>query len=592
MNLLKVTIRLVFISLIFLSFQTNADDCPNWDKNQAILEFENLNHKLKIANREYRLNGKSDLTDQEYDYLRNQLSFWQKCFNFLPQNLERDYLFAGKVIHSVIHSKIYKAKSEQEINAFLHKNLDKGVWLMPKVDGIAISLIYKEGKLVQAITRGDGIYGEDVTEKVQTIKNIPKVLQDKIDLILQGEFYWIQNQRIEKNAVLSNAREKIIAFLMQKTSMALKDKNKSETLADVLMRPYKSEDKPITELEESKILDAKDNIGLFVWEVPQLQTSMQERLDFLEQQGFGDTKKYTYKVESIQEVKNLKNYFYTKPMKFATDGIVLNASERPDYKKWTNSNKYWSIAWKHNFVTSLTKVKKITYSVGRTGRVTPIVYFEPIKMQGRNYTKASLGSLNILLKMQLKSGDLVEVKLAGGIIPKVEKVVWQQVNSKKIEIPDFSNYSKTSCMQYSTICREQFLARLVYISEELPIRGVKQGTWDLLINAGLIKKLSDWKNITANNLLEVSGINTKSAKNISTAFKVAKQQSFVKYLHSLGLPLSLDILEKAQINFDLAPNLNAWTKISLQQWQKIGVSKTSADIAITYLQALNYACKD
>lgn len=586
-NIRNIFIFMTLVLFSLISFNVSAEECPAWDKNLAIREFDNLEYKLNLANREYRLNGRSSLSDQEYDYLKNKLVFLQNCFKFLPQGMNKDFLFAGKLVHKVVHSGLYKAKSEQEINSFLHKNLENGIWLTPKVDGIAISLIYKKGELVQAITRGDGFYGEDVTQRVKELKNIPQNLPSKIDLILQGELYWTQENRIEAKATLSNAREKIFGFLMQKAQIHTEDENQKVTLVDMLDKLYKSkETKVINESEVSKITDAKDKIGLFVWEAPTLEVSMQQRLDFLEQQGFEDTKKFSYKVETLQEIKKLKDDIFTKPSKFPTDGIVLTTTDRPNYKRWTVADRYWSIAWKHDFQTSLTSVEKITFSVGRTGKITPIVYFQPLKIQGRNYSKASLGSLNKLLDMQLKSGDLVEVELAGGIIPKIKKVVWQQISSKQIQIPDFSNYTNTSCMTYNPQCKEQFLARLVYLSEELPIKGVKEGTWDLLINAKLIQKLSDWQRINKKDLKDIKGLNTKSIDKIFSAFQIAKTQTFTKYLHSLGVPLALDILDKTQKQLDLADELKAWSQVSVTDWQKIGLSATSAKIVKDYLIVL------
>lgn len=554
----------LFISLILLSFHSQAKNCPKWNKEFAIRQFENLSYELNLANREYRLNGKSNLSDQEYDYLKNKLNFWQKCFSFLPQKSERDYLYGGKIAHLVSHSRMYKAKSEQEINDFFQKNLKTGVWLMPKIDGIAISLIYRNGILVRAITRGDGNYGEDVTKNIKLLKKIPQELNSKIDLLLQGELYWTHKSRIEKNTILSNGREKIMGFLMKQKPLALKDTN-----------------------PESPV----NKIKFFTWEAPKLDISMKERLDFLETQGFVGLKKFTYKIDKLAQIKQLKNYFYSEPMEFATDGIVLTQEQRPNFKKWTTAKKYWSIAWKHEFQSSLTKILYIEFSIGRTGKITPIAYFEPLKIQGKTYKKASLGSLNKLKQMNLRGGDIVELELAGGIIAQIKKPVWQSLGIKAIKIPDFSNYNHTSCLTYSHQCRQQFLARLVYMAEKLPIAGVKKASWQTLIDANLINNLTDWQKLTQKDLLNISAIGAKKSANISMAFKVALKQSYTKYLYALGVPLSVDMLTNLEQKHSLKNDINSWNLLKLKDFHILGISENSAKKAKDYLTALQNSIK-
>lgn len=554
----------LLISLALVSFQSKANICPNWSKEFAVRQFENLSYDLNLANREYRLNGKSNLTDQEYDYLKNQLNLWQKCFSFLPQKLQRDYLYGGKVAHLVAHSRIYKAKSEQEINAFLHRNSENGVWLMPKIDGIAVSLTYTNGVLTKAITRGDGNYGEDVTKNIKLLKKIPQKLNSKLDLLLQGELYWIHSSRIEKDTILSNGREKIMGFLLKQNPLALKDTN-----------------------PESPV----NKIKFFAWEAPKFQDSMSERLEFLEKQGFVETKKFTYKTTSLEQIKELKNFFHTKPMEFATDGIVLTKDKRPDFKKWTTGEKYWSIAWKHEFKSSLTKILRIEFSIGRTGKITPIAHLEPLKIQGRIYRKASLGSLNKLKQMNLRNGAIVELELAGGIIAQIKKPVWQSLNTETIKVPDFSYYNYTSCLTYKRQCRQQFLARLVYMSEKLPINGVKQATWETMLDAGLIKNLTDWQKITEEDLLKIPGVGAKKSANILASFKTALEQVYIKQLYSLGVPLSLNTLYELEQKFNLKNNFKSWSLLKLKDFEDLGISENSAKKTQDYLSSLYSSTK-
>lgn len=554
-----------FIFLYLISFSVFAQECPNWSKEVASQKFENLKHKLNQANKDYRKKGKSNLSDQEYDYLKSNLLFWQNCFDFLEKQPKKDKLFSGKTKHPVVHTGLYKAKSEQEVNSFLHKNATNEIWLMPKIDGVALSLIYKKGKLIQAISRGDGIYGEDVTKQVKLLKNLPQKLNENIDLILQGELYWIHKNRIEAEAVLSNAREKVSAYLMQESRLAL------------------SSQKPVSENEK---LQNSDKIGFFAWEVPSLQTEFADRLDFLTNLGFGDTKNFSYRVKSLKEVKKLKKQIHTSPLKFATDGIVLTSAKRPDYKKWKVNDKYWAIGWKHEFKTSLTKITKISYKIGRTGKITPMVYFEELTLGGRKYTRASLGSLKKLEAMNLKVDDIIELELAGGIIPQVKKLVWQSSSSKKTKIPNFSQYTKTTCMKFSQNCKEQFLARLVYMSEKLPIKGVKEGGWNLLLEANLIKNLHSWREIKATDLQKIAGFGDKKTHNFLHSFKKAKKEPFTKYLIALGLGVDLRILNDLDKKLSLKNSFESWSKVSLLQWQKAGLTNLRARNAVDFLQAL------
>ncbi len=507
-----------------------AQSCPPWSLSQAKQEYLALKNQLDIWNADYRKNGYSAVSDATYDALAERLQFWKSCFPELKK-LEDETKSSGRqgqVRHTVVHTGMQKAKDRQAVARWLRSRPVDDLWVQPKIDGVAVSLLYKNGKLAQAVSRGDGKFGEDWTTAVRRIVSVPQRINAGDAVLVQGELFWKHDNRREKLSGETSGREKVMGFLL-------------------------AQDDTVSQ-----------SIGFFAWELPNSSKGMLSRLETLEQLGFA-SKKWTKRVRNIDEIINLQKYFYTEPMPFATDGIVIKQGKRPSGKEWTVGGKTWSIAWKYPAKQAASCVVSVVFSVGRTGRVTPIVEIEPIVISGREIRRVSLGSVAILRELNLGIGDQVLVELRGSTIPQIAQV-WQMKERKAVQFPP-KEYDFWSCARFESGCEQQFLARLIWLSSKngLDMRGVGEGTWQVLIEEQVVVDLLDWLQLNETALLQVLKIGDKRKKQILASFEKAKQADFFTWLHALGMPLTRLEYEKIKGEISFL-KMSGWTE---QDWQKI-----------------------
>ncbi len=444
-----------------------AQSCPPWSLEQAKQEYLTLKKQLDIWNTDYRKNGYSAVSDATYDAFSRQLRFWKSCFPELKklENEAKSPAPKGQVRHEVVHTGMHKAKDRQAVVSWLRSRSANDLWVQPKIDGVAVSLLYKNGKLAQAVSRGDGKFGEDWTVAVRRIVCVPQQIRADGAVLVQGELFWKHDGRREKSSSETSGREKVMGFLLAQDDTA------------------------------------SPNIGFFAWELPNSSKGMLVRLETLEKLGFV-SKKWTKKVRNIDEIASLRNFFYTEPMPFATDGIVVKQGKRPSGKEWTVGGKSWSLAWKYPPKQAASCVVGVVFSVGRTGRVTPIVEIEPVRISGREIRRVSLGSVAILRELDLGIGDQVLVELRGSAIPHIAQV-WQVKGRKAVKIPQ-KEYDFWSCSRFESGCEQQFLARLTWLSKNgLDMHGVGEGTWKKLVQNGVVVNLLDWLRLNEASLSQV-----------------------------------------------------------------------------------------
>jgi DNA ligase (NAD+) len=495
-------LRLFFTCLfIFSCLNAQADQCPDWTSERALIEITALQKQIDTWDDHYHRQGRSLVTDELYDQSRTRLIDWRQCFNLAPST-DPLRTARGTVSHPVVHTGLEKLRDARAVEHWLRDRSD--MWVQPKVDGVAVTLVYRGGLLVQAISRGDGVSGQDWTAAARQIPAIPGQLSQPLDLVVQGELYWRLTDHVQVRAGSLNART---------------------TVAGLMAR---------------KVLDAGQTagIGLFVWDWPQGPASLLARHAALNTLGFPDSSAYSQPISGFADAERWRDHWYRSPLPFATDGIVLRQEQRPPAERWRAKPPYWIAAWKYPFAQALAEVRKVHFKVGRTGRITPLLELTPVTLDDRQIKRVSVGSLQRWQTLDIRPGDQVAISLAGLTIPRLDDVVLRSTLRPDLRVPAAEDFHPLSCWQPTPGCESQFLARLSWLSgkQGLALPHVGPGTWERLLAAGHLNNLLDWLTLDAQELANIDGFGERSAARLVDSFNSARQRPFIRWLKALGLP--------------------------------------------------------
>jgi DNA ligase (NAD+) len=251
--------------------------------------------------------------------------------------------------------------------------------------------------------------------------------------------------------------------------------------------------------------------------------------------------------------------------------VVLRQGTRPPAQRWHAKPPHWAAAWKYPLSQALAVVQAVDFRIGRSGRITPVLRLQPIKLDQRSIEYVSLGSLQRWRSLEIGPGDQVAIQLAGLTIPKLDSVVWRSQQRPAVEAPQPGDYHPLSCWRATPACTSQFRARLAWLSgkQGLALPGVGPGTWDKLLQAQQLDGLLDWLSLSAAQLGEVPDLGPRSASALKQSFTLARQRPFADWLHALGLPPS-----------GAAPLADNWEELaqrSSAQWQRQpGIGPTRA----------------
>ncbi|RON07449.1 DNA ligase B [Pseudomonas brassicacearum] len=497
------TLRLLIgFWLIVAGLNAHAATCPDWLPIRAQAEITALQQQIERWDDSYHRQGHSLVADELYDQSRARLKAWRVCFE--PTSTAENPLRTarGTVAHPIPHTGLEKLIDGRAVEAWLKSRDD--IWVQPKVDGVAVTLIYREGQLQQAISRGDGINGQDWTASARKIAAIPQQLPQPLDLLLQGELYWRLTDHVQAKSGSLNARS-AVAGLMGRKELSTEDAN---------------------------------GIGLFVWDWPQGPTSLPARLAFLKASGFADSERYSQSVSTFADAGRWRDHWYRTPLPFASDGIVLRQSQRPAAERWQAKAPFWSVAWKYPFAQALAEVRKVNFKIGRTGRITPVLELAPVMLDDRQIKRVSVSSLQRWRDMDIRPGDQVAISLAGLTIPRLDSVVLRSTERPEVIAPRAEDFHHLSCWQPTPGCESQFLARLTWLSgkQGLALHHLGPGTWEKLISVGRIKGLLDWLTLDAQELANIDGFGERSSVRLLNSLQSARQQPFSRWLKALGLP--------------------------------------------------------
>ncbi|SFN58558.1 DNA ligase (NAD+) [Izhakiella capsodis] len=516
------------ITLIFSS--PVAALCPSWPEERAEQEIRALSHQLSIWDRAYYRDGKSPVEDYEYDALRERLGRWRTCFNSYYSMSEPIGVAHGRTAHPIAHIGVRKLPGEAALERWMQQSRGP-YWVQPKVDGIAVTLVYHRGKLQRLISRGDGIYGEDWTAQAHAIAAIPASLPEPLSLVLQGElFLRMKNHRqAEQGSV--NARAKVAG--------ALRRKQPSPLLAD---------------------------IGLFIWAWPDGPATMPARQNLLSSLGFSLASKWTYPVSESKEVAAWRQRWYRAPLPFATDGVVVHREPTLIGASWRPGIGDWAVAWKFPPPQTIAEVKAVEFKLGRTGKIAVVLRLQPQALDDKQLRHVSLGTLLRWRKADIVPGDQISVSLAGLGIPRFDRVVWRTRTRVYPTPPYEGRYNSLSCLMLTDGCASQMLARLDWLAsrEVLDMNGLSRGYWQQLIQAGAIKHLFSWLTLSEAQIATLPGISPSRSAWLLHRFNVTRRQPLQRWVKALGIPVpgpALNVLHESSWSALMAKTSAEWREL-------------------------------
>ncbi|CCP01164.1 Putative NAD-dependent DNA ligase [Erwinia amylovora Ea644] len=520
--------------------------CPVWSPSRADAEIAALKAQLEKWDEAYYRRGEAQVPDERYDTLHDKLQQWQRCFS--PASDLRQPLLKtdGKVLHPVSHTGVKKASGKAAVARWMEKR--DGLWIQPKVDGVAVTLLYRDGRLVQMISRGDGVKGEDWTAKARQIPDIPKSIPRFPAMqVFQGELYLKMTDHQQANDGGKSARSLVAGALMAKAA------------STVLQR-----------------------VGIFVWAWPDGPNSIAKRLTGIRALGFPDIKDWTHRVENVDEVEGWRERWFHQRLPFATDGIVVHGNPTRQGTDWLPERGDWAIAWKYPPPEVTSEVRSVEFAIGRTGRISAVLNLLPVQLDDKRVSRVNIGSIEHWKQTDVIAGDQVSISLAGMGVPRMDKVIWRVKERVLPPLPDATHFNSLSCFRLTPKCRQQFLARLEWLSSKpvLNLSGAGRRTWQQLMQSGSMAHIFSWLALSEEELKAVPGIGEQRAHFFWQQFRLSRQLPFKRWVKALGVPIP----ERA-MNTLTDDNWQQLLSHSLQDWQQLpGVGQTLARKIFSYLQ--------
>ena len=399
-----------------------------------------------------------------------------------------------------------------------------------KFDGVSINLLYKSGELVKAVTRGDGVKGDDVTSNIKTIPTVPLRLRGDFS----GEF---------------EARGEIVMPIKGFNELNIDRINNGE-------EPFKNPRNTASgslKLQDSKEVSKRPlECLLYSVEDPDLFKNHKEFLENAKNMGFNIYEKYKYS-DSIEEIFEFIQYWEKNRsnLPFEIDGVVLKVNDffQREILGFTSKFPRWAMAYKYKPENIGTILNSISFQVGRTGSITPVANLDPVNLAGTVVKRASLHNADFIEKMDIRIGDYVYVEKGGDIIPKITKVdkSRRKEDSEKFEFPEYcpecgsklyriEGEANHYCLNYNG-CKPQIIGRIQhFISRKaLDIEGLGQETVALLVNANLIRNYSDLYDLKFEQIVGLERMAEKSANNLIMGVLESKKIPFERVLYALGI---------------------------------------------------------
>lgn len=502
--------------------------CPAWSPARAQEEISRLQQQIKQWDDDYWKEGKSEVEDGVYDQLSARLTQWQRCFGSEPRDVMMPPL-NGAVMHPVAHTGVRKMVDKNALSLWMRERSD--LWVQPKVDGVAVTLVYRDGKLNKAISRGNGLKGEDWTQKVSLISTVPQTVSGPLaNSTLQGEIFLQREGHIQQQMGGINARAKVAGLMMRQDD--------SDTL---------------------------NSLGVFVWAWPDGPQLMSDRLKELATAGFTLTQTYTRAVKNADEVARVRNEWWKAELPFVTDGVVVRAAKEPESRHWLPGQAEWLVAWKYQPVAQVAEVKAIQFAVGKSGKISVVASLAPVMLDDKKVQRVNIGSVRRWQEWDIAPGDQILVSLAGQGIPRIDDVVWRGAERTKPTPPE-NRFNSLTCYFASDVCQEQFISRLVWLGAKqvLGLDGIGEAGWRALHQTHRFEHIFSWLLLTPEQLQNTPGIAKSKSAQLWHQFNLARKQPFTRWVMAMGIPLT-----RAALN---ASDERSWSQLLFsteQFWQQL-----------------------
>ncbi len=510
----------------------------------AKLRIEQLTNTLKDHNYRYYVLAEPIISDFEFDQILKELEHLELQFPQFADPNSPTKKVGGSVSEGFITVKhqrpmlsLANSYNEEELREF-DDRICKATGLSTieyvcelKIDGLAISVFYENGKLVQAITRGDGIQGDDVTENVKTIRSLTHTLSgnypEKFEM--RGEIFMHRKGFDRLNEQRKAAGEAEYANPRNVASGSLKTKD----TAEVAKRPldiylyYLLEDEGRFQ-NHAESLEAAKSWGIKIAETSKICNGIDQVFAFLHE---WDEKRHD--------------------LSFDTDGVVIKVNNKNLQEElgFTAKTPRWAIAYKFQTETATTKLLGITYQVGRTGAITPVAELQPVSLLGTTVKRASLHNANEMQRLDVRIGDMVFVEKGGEIIPKIVGIDFSQraLDSQpetyithcpecQTELVRAEGEAQHYCPN-DQLCPPQVIGKIEHFvgRKAMDIQSIGSEMAETLYRNKLVKTAADLYDLTFEQLIQLDRMGEKSANNIIDGIHASKQQPFERVLFAMGI---------------------------------------------------------
>ena len=535
----------------------NIDNEKNTSFSDVQEKYTKLRNEIEYHNNLYYNEDKPLISDIEYDALMRELKQLEQEYPELLKNEKNGESSPTKKIGGTASEKFSKVRHRvpmlslsntyniSEIEDFdkrikkiiLSENIknhskELEYILELKLDGLSISLIYENGALIQAVTRGDGQVGEDVTENIMEIRTIPKKLKENISLEVRGE------------------------IILPISSFNRINQEREDDGEDVFANPRNAASGTIRQLD--KTIVAERGLDCYLYYLVNAENyginTHLESIEYIEKLGFKTTKifeKYTDFKELEKSIDKWHND--RKKLDYETDGLVIKVNNFALYETlgYTTKSPRWAIAYKFPAEQVKTKLMDVTFQVGRTGVITPVAELEAVNLSGSVVKRASLHNFDEIRRKDIKIGDNVIVEKAAEIIPQVVNVVFDDRTGKEIEIQEPTNCpvcnselaheeGLVALKCHNPLCPEKVKRQIAYFvsRDAMNISGLGDKIVEKFIELGKIKTIVDIYSLEKyrEELENLEKMGQKSVDNLINSIESSKNRDFSKVLYALGIP--------------------------------------------------------
>lgn len=544
-----------------------------------------LEKLLTQYNYEYHVLDDPSIPDQTYDKLFHELVQLEEEYPELKSDTSPTSRVGGvvldkfeKVTHETPMLSLSNAFNEADLRAFndrVERAVGKVEYMCElKIDGLAVSLLYQDGKFSQGATRGDGTVGENITDNLRTIRAIPLSTDLNAQFEVRGEAY------------------------MPKKAFETLNKRREENNEQVFQNPRNAAAGSLRQLDTK--LTSERNLSIFLYGTPRADilgvTSQSEALDQLDKLGFKTNKERAVK-EDIDGVIEYVNYWqeHRNELPYEIDGIVIkvNNIDLQEEIGYTVRSPKWAIAYKFPAEEAKTKIIDIELTVGRTGVITPTAILEPVRVAGTTVARASLHNHELIEEKDIRINDTVIIHKAGDIIPEVVRVVYEERTNQEVykaptQCPSCGHEAvkldeEVAIRCINPKCPAQIVEDIIHFASRgaMNIDGLGEKFVHQLYDAKLISDVADLYTLKKEELIELDRVGHKKAENLLNAIEASKEAPLQKLLFGLGIRfLGQKASRLIAERFITMDNILSAEKDELMEVPEIG--EVIADSVVTY----------